>query len=173
MTRTFTFSIGFKTFLCYFRTEKKRGKNHLAKVYICWNFWGFITHQVCNSTPNLLFKYMACVLWVKIIDKYCIYIFIYYIDLTWTQSPFFQNLPRRGHPVGTDQSRTEFRGMSVTVNQSETEFDDVIISDWPSVIICLLIWAGRWQMDLALMRVLYNIYIYIYIQYFSMLRTDS
>ena len=58
--------------------------------------------------------------------------------------------------------------MSVTVNQSETEFDDVIISDWPSVIICLLIGAGRWQMDLALMRVLYNIYIYIYIQYFSM-----
>ena len=57
--------------------------------------------------------------------------------------------------------------MSVTVNQSETEFDDVIISDWPSVIIWLLIGAGRWQIDLALMQVLYNIYIYI--QYFSML----
>ena len=66
--------------------------------------------------------------------------------------------------MGTDQSRTEFPGMSVTVNQSETEFDDVIISDWPSVIIWLLIGAGRWQIDLALMQVLYN----IYIQYFSM-----
>ena len=56
--------------------------------------------------------------------------------------------------------------MSVTVNQSETEFDDVIISDWPSVIICLLIGAGRWQIDLALMQVLYNIYIYIYTVFF-------
>jgi len=57
--------------------------------------------------------------------------------------------------------------MSVTVNQSETEFDDVIISDWPSVIIWLLIGAGRWQIDLALMSVLYNIYIYIYIYIYS------
>ena len=56
--------------------------------------------------------------------------------------------------------------MSVTVNQSETEFDDVIISDWPSVIIWLLIGAGRWQIDLALMQVLYNIYIYIYTVFF-------
>ena len=64
----------------------------------------------------------------------------------------------------TDQSRTEFPGLSVTVNQSETEFDDVIISDWPSVIIWLLIGRRHFK---PLCRI-YIIYIYIYIQYVSM-----
>ena len=99
--------------------------------------------------------------WDTLIYIY-IYIYIYYIDVASNQSSFFRNLPPCRHRLGTDQWRTEFPEMSVTVNQSETEFDDVIISDWPSVIIWLLIGAGRWQIDLALMQVLYNIYIYIY-----------
>ena len=58
----------------------------------------------------------------------------------------------------TDQSRMEFPELSVTVNQSETEFDDVIISDWPSVIIWLLIGRRHFK---PLCRI-YIIYIYIY-----------
>ena len=96
---------------------------------------------------------------------YIYYIYIHRACISW--SSLLPKPANKSTHKSTDQSRMEFPELSVTVNQSETEFDDVIISDWPSVIIWLLIGRRHWQALKAFMLYLYNIYIYN-IQYLSM-----